>query len=158
MALCIYTYSLHAVYHLVPARFRDCTSAGAILCFWTKQIALCLIQIDHWWFWYNPQLHYTALKQTLCPADFAIVLAAWFNRTIAWIKDIESKPAVSRLMPWLIFDNYGLGSVQGCILYCYLHKKFCFWSISFILQNPRLSFCLWQCLGNDAYLSAWILF
>ena len=56
-------------------------------------------------------------------------------RTIAWIKDNESKPVICRLMPWLIFDNSRLWSVQGYILYCYLDKhvifswvnQFCFW-------------------------------
>ena len=48
-----------------------------ILCFWTKQIALCLIQIDDWWFGYNPELHYTARTETL---------SAWL---VSW-------PAVSR--------------------------------------------------------------
>jgi len=43
-------------------------------------------------------------------------------RTIAWIKDNESKPVICRLMPWLIFDNSRLWSVQGYILYCYLDK------------------------------------
>jgi hypothetical protein len=70
-------------------------------------------------------------------------------RTIAWTKDTESKPVVGRLMTWLIFDNSGLGSVQGYILYCYLDKHgIFFWLVSFILGNQHLSFCLWQCFST----------
>jgi hypothetical protein len=80
-------------------------------------------------------------------------------RTIAWIKDTESKPAVGRLMPWLIFDNSGLGSVQGYIIYCYLDKHVIFfWFISFILGNQHLSFCLWQCFSTKKTFVGTMLF
>ena len=76
-------------------------------------------------------------------------------RTIAWIKDNESKPVICRLMPWLIFDNSGLGSVEGYILYCYLDKHviYFFGLISLILGNQRLSFFLWQCFSTKKLLA-----
>ena len=102
VALRIYTYSFHALYHFIPALSRDYMSAGArnplfldktdCTLFNSNRSLMVLIQS-------TTSLHCTQTNTMSC--RFCSSSCCPFNRTIAWIKDTESKPAVGRLMPWL---------------------------------------------------------